>query len=263
VLKGDIPPGDNECRFDYNKLESALKAIVKRKLNREDAIMADSNIRTARTFILFNDGTPLRVARVCRSYPCDGNDPDMWSIWQAGRATTAAPELFKPPHIFGAPGVTFSNPGEIALTEASRIWTNIKRSCLVSIGTGNPMRSPDPHQTGEPVSFKGPTWIPSVDNNNPIRSLREAMVIKEHCGDLARVSMVTHSRLLQLSISMASERPFSYYRFNIQGILTLEEGNRVVLTLLTTNYMREERRAGALTRCVQDLIDTSKSSQLT
>jgi hypothetical protein len=233
---------------------------VKRKLNREDAVMADPSTRTARTFLLSVtiDTDVLDEERVCSSYRYNGYDPNMLSIWQAGRATTAALYLFKelviaPRHIMSSPGVQFSNPGEIALREASRIWMTAKRSCLVSIGTGYPVKSPRHHML---TRFNERTWVPSVANNDPTRSLQAAGRIESHCVALARSSIVTDSRLFQSSISMDSERRFSYYRFNIQGNLDLEERNQEYVALRTADYMREERGSSNFNMCVQDLIDS-------
>jgi len=212
--------------------------------------MADSNTRT-RTLILVGD-TSLPYVRLCSSYGIDAN---RWCIWQVGCVTASTPQLFgaievfpRGVNTFAAPGIQFSNPGEIALREASRIWTTSKRSCLVSIGTGYPL-----------TSFIEPLWIPP--GPFPGRGVVER--IARHCVDLAQSSMVTHSRLLQLSTSKDPDRPFSYYRFNIKGNLNLEETHEAEhVALLTADYMREERRTSNLHKCVQDLIDPSKSSQL-
>ena len=237
-----MPPGD-ECRFHYSHLESALKAVVKRKLTREDAIMADSNTGT-RTLILVGDTSLPHSVRLCSSY-----DANIWCIWQVGCATASAPQLFEaikvfPPgdNTFAAPGIQFSNPAEIALREASRIWTTSTRSCLVSIGTAppNPL-----------TSFIEPNWLPS----GPFPGRGAVNRIAQHCVDLAQSSMVTHYRLLQLSTSKDPDRPFSYYRFNIQGNLELEEMNQEEhIALRTAHYMR---RNSNLNKCVQDLMDSS------
>lgn len=66
------------------------------------------------------------------------------TIWQAARATSAAPTLFNPIEIGrqhfvdGATGL--NNPVEVVLDEAKAIWPDaISRiQCIVSIGTGVP-----------------------------------------------------------------------------------------------------------------------------
>lgn len=66
------------------------------------------------------------------------------TIWEACRATSAAPTFFKPIKIgeerqqetFVDGGIGFNNPVEQVLEEASRIFRGRKVGCIVSIGTG-------------------------------------------------------------------------------------------------------------------------------
>jgi hypothetical protein len=67
--------------------------------------------------------------KLFHSYECKGNLADRCMLWEAARATTAAPTFFQeivipyPPP--GGPfvdgGVRHNNPGEVALEEADRI----------------------------------------------------------------------------------------------------------------------------------------------
>ena len=61
-------------------------------------------------------------------------------IWEAARATTAAPTFFLPIGInrikYSDGGTGFNNPTELAIDEAHNIWPNRSIGCLVSIGTG-------------------------------------------------------------------------------------------------------------------------------
>jgi hypothetical protein len=91
VFQGIIPVGDDQCRFDYRKLEKAIKNIVNKKLEDENAIMADS-ADSIPTFVvaikgLHTDGPPT----LFRSYQCQGHNVSNCAIWEAGRATSAAP----------------------------------------------------------------------------------------------------------------------------------------------------------------------------
>jgi predicted acylesterase/phospholipase RssA len=63
-------------------------------------------------------------------------------IWQACRATSAAPTIF-PPMIIGNPetayvdgGLGYNNPIRPLMDEARCIWPNRDIGCIVSIGTG-------------------------------------------------------------------------------------------------------------------------------
>ena len=66
------------------------------------------------------------------------------SIWQAARATSAAP-LYFPPIRFGNPptyyidgGLKYNNPTRALFQEANAVWrgSGQKIGCLISIGTG-------------------------------------------------------------------------------------------------------------------------------
>src|SRR5213079_2141007 len=79
------------------------------------------------------DGPP----KLFRSY---GFYRDHVPIWQAARATSAAPTYFKPIFIQKpAPGGWYvdgglkrNNPSVTALNEAQERWSNIKQFCIVS-----------------------------------------------------------------------------------------------------------------------------------
>src|SRR5579859_5702945 len=145
VLKGVIPIGDDQCRFDYKQLEHAIKDVVRKKLHDENATMADTHEgpENVPTFVVATkglnaDGPPT----LFRSYQCRGHSPSKCAIWEAACATSAAPTFFKPIKIeIPPPGTIFvdgalahNNPAELALYEAQRIWTSARRFCLVSIG---------------------------------------------------------------------------------------------------------------------------------
>ena len=65
-------------------------------------------------------------------------------IWEACRATSAAPTIF-PPIMIGNPsiayvdgGLGYNNPVRPLIEEAVRIWPERNIGCIVSIGTGIP-----------------------------------------------------------------------------------------------------------------------------
>lgn len=68
-------------------------------------------------------------------------------IWEAARATSAAPIFFKPIEIDVGYGVRTryidgglgnNNPTDLVLQEAGNIFPNRKIACIISIGTGRP-----------------------------------------------------------------------------------------------------------------------------
>ena len=86
-----------------------------------------------------------------RTYTIGAQAPIPCTIWQAARATSAAPTFFKsvrfgvPPLAWVDAGMGFNNPARVILEEAGKIWRDdddhFDRShigCLVSLGTGYP-----------------------------------------------------------------------------------------------------------------------------
>ena len=75
-------------------------------------------------------------------HPLPNEDQIACRIWEAGRATSAAPTYFQSIS-FGTPAVEYwdggmgcNNPTHEALIETSRIWGERRIACLLSIGTG-------------------------------------------------------------------------------------------------------------------------------
>ncbi|KAJ6024783.1 hypothetical protein N7540_005580 [Penicillium herquei] len=73
------------------------------------------------------------------------NEVDEASLWQAARATTAAPIFFKPITVAGQEffdgGLGFPNPIELATWEATRIWDkSTPHDVTISLGTGESVK---------------------------------------------------------------------------------------------------------------------------
>ncbi|OQE10117.1 hypothetical protein PENFLA_c001G05423 [Penicillium flavigenum] len=74
------------------------------------------------------------------------NTDDEALLWQAARATTAAPIFFRPITVasqeFWDGGLGFPNPIELAMWESSRVWgKNISHDVTISLGTGEASKS--------------------------------------------------------------------------------------------------------------------------
>jgi predicted acylesterase/phospholipase RssA len=127
-------------------LETAIKKVIRDRLGSEDITMsAMTNKPSCRTFVVARmkdnmDAYPT----LFRSYECEYYMPSTCPIWQAARATSAAPTFFEPMRIehsgvgigYVDGGLGSNNPSELARDEAERIWNQITSCCLVSIGTG-------------------------------------------------------------------------------------------------------------------------------
>lgn len=90
----------------------------------------------------------MAQTQLFRSYSVPGYSYTTCEIWEAARATSAAPVIFKPISISGPgegtkefidAGLRCNNPTREMLEEASLIFGSKRRiGCIVSIGTGHP-----------------------------------------------------------------------------------------------------------------------------
>ena len=77
-----------------------------------------------------------------RSYNSPWDVLDDCPIWQACRATSAAPTFFPPMEIGNPPvayvdgGMGYNNPIRALIEETSHMWPSDRIGCIVSIGTG-------------------------------------------------------------------------------------------------------------------------------
>lgn len=274
VLKGIIPVGDDQCRFDYQKLESAIKAVVKKKLQDENATMMDtSQGHKVPTFVVATKGLHAEgPPTLFRSYQCSSHNASKCAIWEAGRATSSAPTFFKPIKIQDPlPGATFvdgalvhNNPAELALSEAQKIWTTVKRFSLVSVGTGQ-LKSVRvvQMQSDPPKGSRLSTFVGTIARATSLGRVPQGMAtlkrIAEACVDLTTDSERVHQRLLNLSISIDPNKQFPYHRFNVdrnmQDIGLEGWGKIEEMTVHTAAYM--ERGEGEIKRnnCVHDLMN--------
>ncbi|KID62134.1 Calcium-independent phospholipase A2-gamma [Metarhizium brunneum] len=160
-------------KYGHNTLEKCLKKVVREShLGDENALMKDERCR-CRTFVVsahlnkhadeYEDD-----ATILRSYDLQALLPEYafhGKIWEAGRATSAAPTFFKPISIdprgessntsgviekasrklkaetnkkdsYSDGGTVANNPCSIAVREAGRIWGYGNIGCIVSLGTG-------------------------------------------------------------------------------------------------------------------------------
>jgi len=285
VAGGIIPVGDDQCRFDATVFERIVKQIVKEGSNGDEmAVLAEvsqnQNPKPCPTFVVSKsaiqvDGPPV----LFRSYECQGFNPAMCTIWQAARATTAAPSFFRPIFIeTPAPGGWFldggmghNNPSELALDEAQRIWVNVQRFCLVSIGTGKQMNvelldprldSSSSPGSSSPGRFRAVlSRIPGATGvlnavNSP-RGLIHLKGIAKACVDLCTDSEKIHRRVFARATSPTSNLR-SYHRFNVErGLDTigLEEWRLASrLGQFTSGYLAEGEGQAKRDACVKSLL---------
>jgi predicted acylesterase/phospholipase RssA len=161
-------------------------------------------------------------------------------VWQAARATTAAPTFFLPIVIndieYSDGGTGFNNPIEVAIHEADNIWPDRPIGCLVSIGTG----LEDAIQLGKDVkSF--------AHNLLSLSSARTAFSVDvaQWCIELLTSNHSTHLQLKQRARKLGIHD--TYFRFDVpQGMskIGLEDWEKVQdMIALTERYMTYDKSA--------------------
>ncbi len=160
-----------------------------------------------------------------RSYNSPWDVLDDCPIWQACRATSAAPTFFPPMEIGNPPvtyvdgGMGYNNPIRALIQETSHMWRPSERKigCIVSIGTGV-LTSRDIGRTIPPL-FKKLAEM-ATDTEKVARDIDKEM--KDKYGDEQKV----------------------YFRFNVQHGLEqvgLEEWREMDRTKVATQeYLRSD-----------------------
>ena len=276
-MAGIIPVGDDRCRFDYKKLESAIQAVIKNRLKDENALMADNSAGKVPTFVVATKGIRAEAPpTLFRSYQCEDHDASECTIWEAGRATSAAPTFFKPIQIgrgvFIDGGLAHNNPGELALSEAQKIWKTTQRFCLVSVGTGRLASiqvvspesgsSTDNSKISKPNSAFAKTLelIPGIKAGKKVVNtpggLSTLAAMGKACAELSTNSEQVHQRLLAKSQSRDPRQRFPYHRLNVdRGLedIGLGEYKRINEIAMHTDAYLDER-TDLKNACVKDLM---------
>ena len=143
--------------FKASTLETNIKEVVaSRKLGERILDNLDDK-RTGKAFVCAMPAKNLTHPRRFRTYHVRENASINCLIWEAARATTAAPTFFKRATIgeaglaqeeFLDGGLRCNNPTAYVLEEAMSLFgREAKLGCLVSVGTGHPgivgLASPD------------------------------------------------------------------------------------------------------------------------
>ena len=163
-------------------------------------------------------------------------------IWEAARATSAAPTFFKrieigrgQPFIDG--GLGRNNPSRVVLHEANTVFRARPIGCLVSIGTGQ----------AEIISIEKPGFLQQVVPTNVIEALK---AILSDCE-------ATHEEMRRLF----ANSPNTYFRLNVeqgmQGIELSEWEKLAHVEVHTMQYMKKEEVDEKLTLVVNAIKSPS------
>jgi predicted acylesterase/phospholipase RssA len=282
VIAGNIPTGDDQCRFDATVLENVIKRLIEEKLGNANASMADtasSDSKPCPTFVVATSAANAEGPPVLfRSYGCEGFNANKCAIWEAARCTSAAPSFFRSMFVYvPAPGgwyvdggLRHNNPAQLVLDEAALIWPSVKRFCLVSIGTGR-------QKNVEFVDIEYSSAPKADSSKNPIRSvlsrlpgskllgkvkntpsgLGEVIKIGKACVAMSTSSDPVDDSVFKIANSRDPGHRFPYYRFNVEkgmeSIGLAEWKAKVRMGELTAQYMRTGQGQLKRNTCVQDL----------
>lgn len=181
-------------------------------------------------------GKPFRL----RNYRSSWEPGTGCTIWQAARATSAAP-LYFPPIRFGKPptnyvdgGLNYNNPVRSLYDEAKHIWSRSHREikCIISIGTGVP-----------PLKATGDTG----------KQILESMVA------IATDTQRTADEFADEIEHLAEHAKIEYFRLNVdRGLekMNLEEWKDFDMLTGATSYYLNSHKAD-LDRCANALLDSN------
>ncbi|KAJ7869067.1 FabD/lysophospholipase-like protein [Mycena leptocephala] len=144
----DMKSPGSDGRFKASKLEKAIKQIVGAHSASQDPEerMKDTRENACKIFVCTLNAANMSLPVLFRTYDTTDHPAMDCTIWQAGRATSAAPTFFKqikigPPGIeeaFVDGGMGQNNPIAALLSEAKVMFPDRQIACIISLGTGQP-----------------------------------------------------------------------------------------------------------------------------
>lgn len=206
---------DGKARFDEQNLVAAIKTILKRHGFEEDAQMFEphndekQSCRAAVVAVIADrvNAPPSTFTTYDRRTNC--------KVWEAARATSAAPTFFESitiDHVrYIDAGLGYNNPGEVVLEIVQTIWPGRPIGVFLSLGTGEESRL-DVSKNNSDTSWLGAKY--------------QAKVV------LAMASLASSADRVHEQLYMYFKRQTEdkvYFRFNVdQGLETvgLQEWNK-------------------------------------
>ncbi|KAK3382112.1 hypothetical protein B0T24DRAFT_660893 [Lasiosphaeria ovina] len=130
--------------FEGRKLEEAVKRLLGKDRSEEKMLEKGGSCKVFVCAVPQQDVKARAGPRLFRTYKVRENASFNCTIWEACRATSAAPSYFEPIKIgddgeqetFVDGALGYNNPIELVLEEARCIFPGRKVACIVSIGTG-------------------------------------------------------------------------------------------------------------------------------
>jgi len=233
------PKPTAESTFDHTTLEKEFQNIIEKQNFPRNAPLADPHPSACKTFVVATStraaGEPV-LMQTYDNFP--SNEAFNCEIWEAARATSAAPTYFVPITInrvaYCDGGTGWNNPVQLALDEAHNIWPNRPIACVISIGTG----------------LRDAIQLGATENNQTFARYLISKVsaktsfklnVAEWCVELVTSSEATHSRLAARTDRLGLEE--KYFRFNVPqsmskiGLADWEKIDDMIA--LAEDYMRK------------------------
>jgi len=143
---------------DSAKLEKHVKSTVAECEGGDpEAVIVELKPGACKTAVVTAQACDGARAIVLRSYSVSGipDEREPFKIWEAARATTAAPLFFKPVEV-GHLGIKYidgavsgnCNPTRLAMEEVEKLWPDRDIGLVLSLGTGSPST----------ISLQGPVY---------------------------------------------------------------------------------------------------------
>ncbi|PMD59777.1 FabD/lysophospholipase-like protein [Hyaloscypha bicolor E] len=247
----------SEGTYSASTLEKVIKKAVERygspkeengKASPELKLLEEGDSTSnCKVFVCSRNARAMNTARLFRSYRSyTAGDYEGMTVWQAARATSAAPTFFKrlkigPQHAkeeFLDGGLGSNNPTKLLMEEAVKISDRQDPIvCIISIGTGKT----------NVTEFKTPGFIQKTLPTKLVDALRK---------------MATDCETVEGEISQRfSANPGSYFRFNVEhGLenISLKEWEELGnIKAKTIAYLGDHRIAGSVNEAVVALCDRS------
>jgi len=241
-------------RFRATALQEAVKGILKQRgLQETEPMWEKSAPQKGKAVVAVMPADQLASPRLIRSWrPNASRQDDLWdrdiTIWEAARATTAAPSFFKPQKLGQGPNAQLyvdaalgvNNPIKQLLDEAEKEFGTSRRLGLIlSIGTGTRKTELSPPDRGLLKNWiRGPSFY-----INLVKTMKDKTTDSEapH-GDL-------EARLGQYS--------GLYFRFSVPGAaeqVKLHHYKRMSsLKSLTQRYLQDESVSRNINRAAEFL----------
>jgi len=236
---------DPKAAFNADTLADEIQNVVAQArggLSRDESLK-DTRPGCCRTFVVATLPRGAGGAIRMRTYNTLTAAAFRGRIWEAARATSAAPTFFSPIKIddtfYGDGGTGYNNPTNEAIAEAHSIWPNRPIGCVVSIGTGleEALQLDDDSQ-------KIPSFVALVLRKTSPR-LAFAASVADYCVRCLTSCENVHQQVIERADKDLLNGDY-YFRLNVpQGMsaIGLDEWNKVEdIIALTISYMQRPER---------------------